>query len=192
MTGPPPSPPPGGAPRSRRHGAGSRALAVALTVLSLAALGLLSSLPLPGEAPEEALLRMSWRLRGEEAGECPRPTEEELQALPSHMRNPDACVGELPPYRLRLWVDGSLRLDDQVRGGGLRSDRPLTVYRELTVEPGTHTVRVEFVREDEEGSPEPTAVALALEADAQADAGGVLLISRRQDTGALEMRVPEP
>lgn len=160
--------------------------AAVLTGILAAGLAVGSLLPLPGEAPTEGMVRLDWRLRGEEAGPCPRPTEEALQALPPHMRNPDACLGALPPYRLRIRVDGDLLVDEVVRGGGARGDRPLTVFRELHLSPGIRDVDAEFVRDDGESG----GVELRAEGRVDLEAGRIVLVVRRQDTGELEIRSP--
>lgn len=173
----------------------ARAGAVVVTLAGAAALAALSAWPMPGDPPEYALLRLDWRLRGEEAGDCLRPRQEDLERLPLHMRNPDACLGALPPYHLRLWVDDALVVDDVVRGGGAREDRPLTVYRAVQLQPGTRRIRAEFVRDaqtltDADRAKPP--VALHVESEATVEPGRVLLIVRRQDTGTLEVRSPLP
>ena len=174
----------------------ARAGAALVTTAAAAGLAMLSAWPLRSAAPDHALLRLDWRLRGDEAGDCLRPRAEDLEKLPAHMRNPDACLGGLPPYRLRLWVDEAVVLDEVVRGGGVREDRPLTVYRDLRVAPGARRLRATFVREARtltptEGTTRPP-TALHLEANAHLQAGRVLLVVRRQDTGELVMRSPVP
>jgi hypothetical protein len=174
----------------------SRAGAVLVAVAGAAALAVLSAYPLPGDAPQHALLRLDWRLRGEEAGDCLRPRAEDLARLPLHMQNPDACVGSLPPYRLRLWIDDVSYLDEIVTGGGAREDRPLTVYRDMPLEPGRRRIRAAFVREAlsdadaTDGARQPTT--LHVDAEVLAEAGRVLLVVRRQDTGDLVVRSPVP
>jgi hypothetical protein len=160
--------------------------AVLITAVMAAGLALCTLLPLPLGDPDEGLLRMDWRLRGEESGPCLRPLEEEQAAAPAHMRNPDACLGALPPYRLVVTVDGEVRVDERVRGGGARQDRPLTVYRELALTPGRRVVEGSFFREDGEAG----AVELQVRDTVEVDAGRILLLVRRQDTGALEIRPP--
>jgi hypothetical protein len=176
----------------------ARGAAVVVTVGAAWGLAVLSALPMPGDPPTHALLRLDWRLRGEEAGDCLRPTQADLDALPPHMRNPNACLGALPPYHLRLWVDDVVVIDEEVRGGGARQDRPLTVYRDVPVEPGVRRLRAEFVRATaDEGTEavmpqERPALALRAEGEARLAPGQVLLIVRRQDSGALVIREPVP
>ncbi|MEX2531293.1 MAG: hypothetical protein WD960_11015 [Gemmatimonadota bacterium] len=166
-------------------GIGRWVAAVFLTAVVIGGVALLSNLTLPAAAPTGGVLHLDWRLRGEEAGPCTQVARES-EDLPAHMRNPDACSGALPDYNLRLWIDGELRLDEVVRGGGIRGDRPLTVYRGLPLEPGERQVRVEFVRADGE----PDAVALRLEEPVTIRTGEVQLLVRQQDTGDLAIRRP--
>lgn len=173
----------------------ARAGGVVMALVGAAVLARLSASPMRHASPDHALLRLDWRLRGEEAGDCLRPTAEDLARLPVHMRNPDACLGALPPYRLRVWVDDAMVMDDVIRGGGVREDRPLTVYRDVPVTPGHRHIRAEFVRDVRPAtvradSPEPTT--LRVEGDATLEAGRVLLMVRRQDSGVLEIRAPLP
>lgn len=160
--------------------------AVLVTGAMAAGLALCTLLPLPLEEPQEGLLRMDWRLRGEESGPCLRPSDEAQAAAPAHMQNPDACLGALPPYRLVVTVDGEVRVEERVRGGGARRDRPLTVYGELPLTPGRRVVEASFFREDGEAG----AVELQVRDTVEVEAGRILLLVRRQDTGALEIRSP--
>lgn len=125
----------------RRIGAGLLAAAATLALAGL------SRAPYRAAGDDEARVRLSWRVRAEQAGECRRPTEEELEALPPHMRNPEACVGSLRPFRLRVRVDGRTVVDDRVRPGGARGDRPVYVFREVAVAPGERRLRVTFEQE---------------------------------------------
>lgn len=173
----------------------ARATGALLVAVAAAALATLSAWPMHHAPAATSLLRLDWRLRGEEAGECLRATAEELAGLPAHMRNPEACLGALPPYRLRVWIDDGLVLDEVVRGGGAREDRPLTVYRDLPMTPGQRRLRATFERESVSNVPGTSArvaTALRVAADADVEPGRVLLMVRRQDDGTLEVRRPLP
>jgi hypothetical protein len=161
------------------------AIGGALTLAAATCLALFADLPLRLDSATHGVFLLDWRIRGEETGPCLRTAEEASERVPLHMRDPGRCLGSLPPYRLRLWIDGEPRIDERVEGGGLRGDRPLTVYRELELEPGARALQAEFRREDGE-----EAVLLALEEEVEVQAGRVLLLVRRQDTGELEIRSP--
>lgn len=107
----------------------------------------LSRLPYEVESSDAASLRLSWRFRAT-MEECRELSEEELGELPVHMRRPVVCERRVPPHRLRVEVDGRLLLDEVVRSAGAQQDRPLYVFREISVEPGRHRVRVRFERVD--------------------------------------------
>lgn len=160
-----------------------RALATGLLALVVAGL---SRVPLGSSVADEAALRFSWRLRGEEAAACRLPTAEELADLPVHMRNPDACVGVLPPFELRVDLDDVTRVSRQVSPSGARGDRPLFVYEDLRVPPGRYRLSVRF---GAEGAGAEATLALALDTTVVLEAGRVLLVSRTT-AGDLEVRTP--
>jgi hypothetical protein len=161
-----------------------------IAVAFVLAVGFLSQRPLPGEPPEEAALRLSWRVRGEEVGECPRPTAADLARLPAHMQNPDACLGPLPTYRLQVRLDGEAVIDRRVEGAGARGDRPLYVLEELRLDPDTFRIEVDFRREEGTVPLEDPGTALVLDATLALEPGTVLLVTRAIDTGILEVRRP--
>jgi len=156
----------------------------------MASLGALSRVPVSAAAAEQAALRFSWRLRAEEAGECRHPTEEELRDLPVHMRNPDACVGPVPAYRLRVEVSGQRHIDDRIEASGARGDRPLFVYHQLLLQPGRHAVRVSFEPDDGREAESRISAGMHLDAVLDLEEGQVLLVTRNEDSGALEVVRP--
>jgi hypothetical protein len=160
-----------------------RAFVTLLLVLILAGL---SRVPLGSDVTDEAALRFSWRLRGEEAATCRLPTEEELADLPVHMRNPEACVGVLPPFELRVDLDDVTWVSRQVLPSGARGDRPLFVYEELRVPPGQHRLSVRF---GAQGDGSQATRSLSLDTTVVLEVGRVLLVSRTID-GDLEVRSP--
>jgi hypothetical protein len=160
-----------------------RALATLFLMLGLAGL---SRVPLRSGGAGEAALRFSWRLRGEEAAACRLPTADELADLPVHMRNPDACVGDLPPFELRVDVDDVTRVSRLVRPSGARGDRPLFVYDDLRVSPGPHRLSVRF---GPQGEGAEGGGGLALDTAIVIETGRVLLVSR-SGNGDLEVRAP--
>ncbi len=167
---------------TRRPG---RIFGVVLSLGLVALLGALARVPLAGADADRAALRLTWRLRGEEATVCQRPTEAELENLPIHMRNPDACVGDLPPFQLEVHIDGEPRVSRLVHPAGVRGDRPIFVYDELMLEPGRHRVVVTFELQD----PTDARISLGVDTTVVLDPGQVLLVTRAQD-GSLEVREP--
>lgn len=172
-------------------------LLAAAAVLALAGL---SRMPYRASGDDQALIRLSWRIRAEQMGaECRRPSQEELEALPPHMRNPDACVGSLRPFRLRVRVDDRTVLDDRVRPGGARRDRPVYVFRDVEVAPGERRVEITF-RQEVDGAGEsaragegpdedaPPGVALELRRTLRVGIREVVLITLDDGRGRLVVR----
>jgi hypothetical protein len=95
----------------------------------------------------EGIVRLAWRARGEHVRECRHRTPEELAKLPPHMRQEEVCEGRVLPYRLVVTLDGTERVNQEVRGAGAREDRPLYVTQDLAVAPGPHRVRISFALE---------------------------------------------
>lgn len=110
----------------------------------------------------DAVLRLAWRARPDRVEDCRPQSAEALARLPAHMRQPMICEGASASYRLQVRVDGQLALDDVLRGGGLRHDRPIYVFRELRVAPGDREVAVRFVRIEASAQEQPGGVPPAL------------------------------
>lgn len=123
------------------------AIGAALAVAAVVAMGGLSRLQHTAE-PERAELRLAWRTAVPRVVECREPTEEELRELPVHMRQDEICEGRAVRYRLEVRVDGELRHASTEGAAGVRGDRPLHVFEELPLEPGTRHVRIVFERAD--------------------------------------------
>jgi hypothetical protein len=97
-----------------------------------------------GAEPDQALLRLGWRLVGQVNERCRDLTPEELARRPVHMRKPRECVSEVLAYDLKAIVDGHVVAEKTVRSPGLRADRPLSVEEDLRIAPGDHDVSVTF------------------------------------------------
>lgn len=130
------------------RGAIGAAAAVALA-MGTAALSSVTYTPDPGA---HAAIRISWRARGERIERCRRLSPQELEVIPAHMRQETVCEGGTAPYRLRVTVDDTVRIDALVHGSGARRDRPLYVFHEIRLAPGVHGVRVAFTLSDTAGA----------------------------------------
>ncbi len=179
----------------------SSVVGVAAVLAGAAGLGALSRVPYRHAAGTNGVLRLAWRVRSVRVDVCRHRTPEELARLPVHMREDEVCTRQLLPYRLRVTVDDSLLADEIVRAAGAREDRPLYVFRQFALQPGTHRVSVHFDRqgdapeEAEEGHPEehgdPRAAApasLVLGATVRAVAGEIQLITYEEDSRRLVVR----
>lgn len=123
-----------------------RLLGAALAIALMAVIVWGSSASLTVHGSTDGQLRLAWSARPERIEQCRQRTEEELARLPQHMRQPLACEGATAEYRLQVRVDGALVFERVVRGGGLRQDRSLYVFHEVTLEPGDTTLEVRLDR----------------------------------------------
>ena len=114
-------------------------------VLALLRLGSLA--PYTAERDVGAIVRLAWRARGERVRDCRRSTPDEMAKLPAHMRQAEVCEGRILPYRLVVELDGAAAVSQLIHGAGAREDRPLYVFQELVMPPGTHRIVLSFTRE---------------------------------------------
>lgn len=122
--------------------AARRVLGLLVAGAGIAALGALTRLPY-ATRETGAVLRLSWRVRGEEEEQCRRATAAELANLPAHMRQAVVCEeGRVAPYRLRVALDGRPVIDERPPGSDVRGDRPMFLLRDLPLAPGAHRVQV--------------------------------------------------
>jgi hypothetical protein len=122
----------------------TRFLTLVVSCVAAVTIAGLSRLPVSSPEGSQPLVRLSWRILGVRAEECRPRTEEELAALAAHMRTPEVCTGGVVDYALTVSIDGVVLITDTVRPAGARRDRPVYVFRDLPVSPGTHRVEVEF------------------------------------------------
>jgi len=120
-------------------------LGSALAIAATALLAALSRAPQRASTDAGALLRLSWSGQPERVEVCRTVPEEELRNLPRHMRQPVICEGRSAEYHLRVTLDGATVADEPVWGGGVRHDRPVYLYREFPLPPGTHALAARFV-----------------------------------------------
>ncbi len=119
-----------------------------VALLVVAGLRAMSYLPYRTTGDTRAVARLAWRARGERVNQCRTRTPEELAQLPVHMRQVEVCERRLLPYRLVMSLDGSEVVNREVRGAGAREDRPLVVFEDLRIAPGSHRLAVRFTREE--------------------------------------------
>ena len=123
---------------------------VAASALMLGLIGWGSRADYRGASAEHALLRLSWRMRGERIENCRDRTQAELDALPVHMRTPRICETTPVPYRITVRIDGGPADTMTVLPAGAKHDRPIYVLRDIVMTPGEHRVIVNSARADNE------------------------------------------
>lgn len=154
-----------------------RRMLAAATALVVVAIVVAASHVRLGVFPDAgAMVRVSWSARPERVETCRRLSDEEYARLPVHMRRRVECEGATARYELRVLRDSVLLAVDTVRGGGLRHDRELYVYREIAVPAGPARIAVRFVRLDSS-----LAADALLRADTSSEAGrGGAAVSGRE------------
>lgn len=156
--------------------------AAALLTLPIIALSRLPYSPAGGDA---AVLRLSWRMNITAREQCRPRTQQELDALPVHMRTPEVCTRDAADYFLITRI-GTAALDTvQLIRGGVKGDRPLFVQRETPVESGTHAVVVELQRVN--GDSVRHAL-LRLDTVIDFEAGAVRLVTTDRESATLTVR----
>lgn len=175
--------------------------------LLLAGLAGVSRLPYETGDGGRALLRLSWRARGERIERCRPATPAELANVPAHMRREVICESaRIAPYRLEVVVDGAVLADGIVAGSNGRGDRPIYVLRDFELAPGRHRLEVRFTRvaaADTAGVPAGTGAAasgspadarraaipprLALDTTMAVPAGTVVLVAYDSEARRLEV-----
>lgn len=169
----------------RRVGAASLSAAVALALAGL------SRVPTVHADGGEALLRLSWRLRGARVEQCRPRTPDELEALAAHMRTPEVCVGVNAAYELTVELDGREVVRDTVRPAGARADRPVYVFRDVPVAPGSHSVEVALRALVPEGADAAGGVGrLALEEEIRIGPAEIALVTLDPEGIHLVVRTP--
>ncbi|MBT3498535.1 MAG: hypothetical protein HOD00_02165 [Gemmatimonadales bacterium] len=169
----------------------TRVVGAVVAVLMTVGISWMSRAPFEFGADGEALIRLSWRVDGVTVEACRTLSEEELADLPIHMRNPDACIGQMAPFVFRATLSGVALVNDTLSPGGARGDRPIYVLRDLSVAPGRHDLTVHFDAIVPEGADVGDAiVAYTWEGEIELTGGTVALLTL-DDRGAFVLRQPD-
>ena len=130
-----------------------KAGAVISTAVMVAAVSALTRVPWHTGDGDSALLRLSWRARGEIVEACRRSTAEELARMPAHMRQEVVCEdARVAPYVLEVRVDGVVVVAGPVKGSGARGEGTLYVLHERALDSGAHRIEVLFARTSAPGA----------------------------------------
>lgn len=136
-----------------------------------------------GREPDHSVLRLSWVHVGEKVSKTLSP--EELEALPIHMRPQDGVLESVAiPYLLEVWLDGSVISKEIIDAAGLQGDRPMVVFKDFTVVPGSHDLRILFAPDHKVEN------AISYEVDQSIDfaTGRVVTVRLIRDQARLEIR----
>jgi hypothetical protein len=124
----------------------SRLAGLAIGVLATAVSVALSHVPIAPPGLDGGLLRLTWRARPQRLEHCREQSAAVLESLPAHMRQPTICDGVNATYRLAVRLDGNVVRSAVLVSGGLRQDRPIYVFEEISVTPGARHVEVRLDR----------------------------------------------
>lgn len=159
----------------------------------LAAAGLLvagSQLPWRAHPADAALVRLSWRASSQPVEACRTASAEELAALPAHMRRETICERRHASFRLQVHLDGKPARDVVIEPAGATGDRPLYVFEEIPVPPGSHRLGVTF-EEERAGERAPAQPgALRLDASVELASGEIGLVTVDASGEQLVVRRP--
>lgn len=163
-----------------------RALGLALAAAVTLAIVGLSRVRYAARQGAAGEIRLAWRFKSERVRRCRTRTPEELARLPEYLRQAEDCERELRPYLLAVSLDGRTSPEDTIRARGAEGDRPLFVFRQLTVEPGAHALQIHFtpVGGGSDTLRLDTTIALA--------SRRVALVTLDQDLGRLVVRTALP
>jgi len=132
-----------GATKPARSAGASRWLSAALIAGALSAITLLGSRVGYGGPPSNgAELVVSFKHPGRTGEHCRKLGEDEKAKLPPHMRRDEICERGRASVRLRVEVDGAVRLASTYRPEGMRGDGPSIGVETLSLSPGEHRVVV--------------------------------------------------
>lgn len=148
-------------------------LRVIIAAAALLVLGALSRIPYDADGADAAMLRLSWRTRGEAVEACRDRTTEELEALPVHMRTPQVCTTRVASYRLQIRVDDGPTITRDLKASGARADRPVYVLWQQQLTPGIHRIRIEF-----HSTHDPEARRLRMDEQVRVRNGEILLVTQ--------------
>ena len=117
---------------------------VVVSAVMLVSLAWLSQIRVSTD-PGVSIVRLSWRTEAINVETCRVLSEEELARVPAHMRRAEECEGRRVDYEVALAIDGIVMVTDTVSPAGARRDRPVYVFHDQPVQPGTHSVAVGFM-----------------------------------------------
>ena len=156
------------------------------TVILFLGLARLSDLP-TGSPKNDAVLRLGWRLAGAKIKKCQEQPPAALANLPKHMQVTKFCEEEGVSYQLVVTVNNDKRIDTKIAPTGMRSDRPLFVFEELSLPPGQHSLTINFAPVKNPGN-QPELKTYRYDGSIIARAGRIVLVEMTDDGSQLAVR----
>jgi len=120
----------------------SIAAACILAVVMAAFMGLVSDFGYAAPRLESSELVVSFSHPGAASDQCRTRSEEELAALPVHMRKAEVCDRGRSPVRFAVLVDGQKVVEKSVTPSGIWEDGNSVVVERIPVEPGAREVSI--------------------------------------------------
>jgi coenzyme F420-reducing hydrogenase delta subunit/Pyruvate/2-oxoacid:ferredoxin oxidoreductase delta subunit len=125
---------------SNRSTTYSRAAAAFLAMICAGLMGMISDFGYASPGIDGSELVISLKHPGAVSANCRDFTEEELAAIPIHMRNSRVCDRKRSPVRLRVAIDGVTALQTNVSPSGIWNDGNSVTIERIPVDPGDHLV----------------------------------------------------
>jgi ferredoxin/coenzyme F420-reducing hydrogenase delta subunit len=120
----------------------SALVAAGLAASCIGVTWLISNMVYAAPAMRGSELAVTFKHPGATSENCRTLTAEELADLPAYMRRPKICDRHRANVRLRVVVDGEIRIETDYPPKGLWNDGNSIAVEHVKVEPGTHDVRV--------------------------------------------------
>lgn len=89
-------------------------------------------------------LIVSFKHPGGLSENCRKATEEEIAAMPMHMRQEEICERRRESVRLKITVDGEVKAEKSYRPEGIWQDGNSIAIESLPLSVGDHTIKVEI------------------------------------------------
>ena len=110
------------------------------SALAIVLVALVSRVP-NGELAKVGVLRLNWKTVGEKIRVDLAPPNSDV---PAHMRPQQDFEETMRDYQLVTTIDGKPWLDKLMRPPGLHHDRPISVFEETMLSPGSYRIQVRF------------------------------------------------
>lgn len=121
---------------------GKQLLPIAIAAALIAIIGVGSKIGYAGGQHNGPELVVSFKHAGRTGEHCRKLTDEDKAKLPPHMRTNEICERGRASVRLRVAVDGAVRLERAYVPKGLRGDGPSIAVEHVALTPGSHTITV--------------------------------------------------